>query len=135
MDLLQRLVSSILALQYVQSSCYMSTTKGEQISTAHFEYRRARLLTKFRGAMVSLIYSRSLKIQAGVCDDSATLTLMSTDVTALTTSLQALCDIWARVIEMSIGLWLLQRQLGWVCVAPIVVVAGELLCNSFAKLY
>jgi hypothetical protein len=75
--------------------------------------------------MVSLIYSKSLKIQAGVHDESATLTLMSTDVMALTTSLQALCDIWARVIEMSIGIWLLGKQLGWVCLAPLVVVAGK----------
>jgi ATP-binding cassette subfamily C (CFTR/MRP) protein 1 len=85
--------------------------------------------------MVALIYSRSLNSQTGVFDDSATLTLMSTDVTVLTSSVQNFCDIWARVIEMSIGIWLLQMQLGWVCVAPLVVVAGKLPSNSFAKLY
>lgn len=89
----------------------------------------------FRGAMVSLIYSRSLDVQAGVHDDSATLTSTSTDVAALTTSLQALCDIWARVIEMSIGIWLLEKQLGWVCVAPLVIVAGKIFCNSFSIIY
>jgi hypothetical protein len=50
---------------------------------------------------------------------------MDTDVTMLTTSLQALCHIWAQVIEMSVGVWWLERQLGWVCVAPLVIVAGK----------
>jgi ATP-binding cassette, subfamily C (CFTR/MRP), member 1 len=85
--------------------------------------------------MVALIYSRSLKMQTGVHDDLATLTLMSTDVTALTSSLQNLCDIWARVIEMSIGVWLLGRQLGWVCVAPLLIVAAKLSTNPVGDLY
>lgn len=75
---------------------------------------------------MTLIYSRSLRIQAGLNDESAALTLMSIDVANLTASLQALCDIWATVIEISIGIWLLASQLGWVCVAPLVIVAGEL---------
>lgn len=32
----------------------------------------------FRGAMISLLYSRSMNIQAGICSESAALTLMST---------------------------------------------------------
>jgi hypothetical protein len=74
---------------------------------------------------VSLIYARSLKIPAGVYDESAATTLINTDVFVLITSLQALCDIWARVIEISVGIWLLERQVGWVCIAPLVLVFGK----------
>jgi ATP-binding cassette subfamily C (CFTR/MRP) protein 1 len=72
--------------------------------------------------MVSTIYAKTLELPAGHSDESAALTLMSTDIDRLATSLDSLNEIWARIIEMSIGIWLLQRQLGWVCVAPIVIV-------------
>jgi len=84
-----------------------------------------RAITTFRGSTVSLIYAKTLELQAEVYDESTALTLMSTDIDRLATSLEAACEIWARAIEMAIGLWLLERQLGWVCVAPIFIVAGE----------
>jgi ATP-binding cassette subfamily C (CFTR/MRP) protein 1 len=71
---------------------------------------------------VSLIYSRSLHQSAGVYDESAALTLMNNDVDSLARSLEALCDLWARVIEIAVGIWLLEKQLGWVCVSPLVIV-------------
>ena len=74
--------------------------------------------------MVSLIYAKSLQIPAGGYDDSAALTLMSTDIDRLAVSLNSLNEMWARLIEMSIGVWLLERQLGWVCVAPMIIVVG-----------
>jgi ATP-binding cassette subfamily C (CFTR/MRP) protein 1 len=82
-----------------------------------------RTITAFRGAMVSIIYAKTLELPAGLYDESAALTLMSIDVDRLTVSLDSLNEVWARVIEMSIGIWLLERRLGWVCVVPIVIVA------------
>lgn len=85
----------------------------------------------FRGAAVSLIYSKSLEIQAGGIDESAALTLMSTDVDRLVSSLVNVCEAWARAIELAIGIWLLERQMGWVCVAPIVLVVSKYsVCGS-----
>lgn len=78
----------------------------------------------FRGSMVTLIYRKTLELQAGVYDESKAMTLMSADVDRLTVSLESVCEVWANFIELAIGLWLLERQLGWVCVAPIVIVAG-----------
>lgn len=71
---------------------------------------------------MTIIYSKTLELPAGVYDESAALTLMSTDIDRLASSLDALNEMWARIIEMSIGVWLLERKLGWICVAPIVVV-------------
>lgn len=76
--------------------------------------------------MITLIYAKTLEIQAGIYDESSALTLMSTDLDRLTLSIESVCEIWATFIEMIIGLWLLQRQLGWVCFAPIVIVGGIL---------
>lgn len=79
----------------------------------------------FRGSMVSLIYSRTLELQEGVHDGSKTLTLMSSDIDRIAGSIQAVQEIWARVVELAIGIWLLERQLGWIFVVPIIVIAGE----------
>jgi ATP-binding cassette subfamily C (CFTR/MRP) protein 1 len=95
---------------------------GIAVSTVHYQHCLFRMITMFRGAMVSLIYARTLELQAAVLDDSASLTLMSTDIDRVVFSLEQAMELWARSIEIAIGIWLLERQLGWVCIAPIVVV-------------
>jgi ATP-binding cassette subfamily C (CFTR/MRP) protein 1 len=67
---------------------------------------------------------------SGRLDESAALTLMSTDIDRLTVSLTNLCEIWAYVIEMAIGIWLLEREIGWICVAPVLLTIGQCFCNS-----
>ena len=76
----------------------------------------------FRGAMVGLIHSRSLLLQDGVHDDSAAITLMSTDVGIICENITRFHEIWAQVIEVTVGLGLLARQLGWVSVVPLLLV-------------
>lgn len=83
-----------------------------------------RAATAFRGAMVSLIYDKTIELRAGVYDESSAISLMSTDLDRLTLTIVAIGEIWARLIEMIIGLYLLARQLGSVCVAPIIIVVG-----------
>jgi ATP-binding cassette subfamily C (CFTR/MRP) protein 1 len=99
-----------------------------QISTTHYKHFLNRTLTSFRGRTVALIYAKTLSIQAGRYDEKAAITLMSTDIDRLTTSLQSLCEIWANFIELSIGVVLLGLQIGWICVAPIIVVASMFCC-------
>ncbi|CZT41190.1 related to multidrug resistance protein [Rhynchosporium secalis] len=101
---------------------------GIAISTTQYQHAVNRLLVGFRGATASLIYSKTLKQQAGVQDKEASLTHMSSDIDQLAFGLDALCQIWAQVIELVIGLYLLSRNLGWVCVAPIVIVVISTFC-------
>ena len=83
------------------------------------------MITSFRGALVALIYEQTLRLGSEQ-DEMAAVTLMSTDVDRLTTSLQSLNEMWAQTVEIALGIWLLERQLGWVCVAPILIVIGKL---------
>ncbi|RFU32078.1 hypothetical protein B7463_g4239, partial [Scytalidium lignicola] len=76
-------------------------------------------------AATGLVYLGIAK-HAGVYDESSSLTLMSTDIDRIVLSMEATCEAWARVIEISIGIWLLARQLGWVCVAPIIITVGSM---------
>ena len=96
-----------------------------------YQHQVFRAVTMFRGAMVSLIYTRTLKLQAGIYDESAALTLMSADLNRITNTMIVIVQVWAQVVEVALGIWLLERQLGWVCVAPIVVVMSK----ASTKLY
>ena len=85
----------------------------------------------FRGALISLIYSKSLVISDGAHDNKAALTLMSTDVDRIASSLQTVHEIWANFFELGIALYLLERQVG---VATVVSVA-LIICLSPSTKY
>lgn len=95
---------------------------GIAISTVHYQHRFYRVITMFRGAMVGLIYDHSLALPDGACPESSAITLMSTDVESIIEALQEVNEIWARLIEVAIGVWLLARQVGAPCVVPIILV-------------
>ncbi|PYH46216.1 P-loop containing nucleoside triphosphate hydrolase protein [Aspergillus saccharolyticus JOP 1030-1] len=100
---------------------------GIAISTVHYKHQLFRMITMFRGAAVALIYDHTMVLADGSRDDSAAVTLMSTDIDMIARSLEQVSELWARLVEIAIGIWLLERQLGAVCVAPILVI---LLCTS-----
>lgn len=85
-----------------------------------------RTKTMFRGATISLIYSRALDIQDGLYDESASITLMSTDTDRVALAIHNLNEVWARIIEVGIAIFLLARQLGWVAVIPLIIVIRKL---------
>ncbi|RAK99259.1 P-loop containing nucleoside triphosphate hydrolase protein [Aspergillus ibericus CBS 121593] len=104
---------------------------GIAISTVHYKHQLFRMITMFRGAAVALIYDHTLVLHDGACTESAAVTLMSTDIDMIARSLEQASEMWARLVEIAIGIWLLERQLAAVCVAPILVI---LLCTS-AQMY
>ena len=100
--------------------------KVVQISSLLANHSLFRLITMFRGGMVSLIYDRVLSLREGAFDDSAAVSLMSNDVDQIAFCLEELNECWSRPIEIAIGVPLLTLQLGWVSVVPLVVVACKL---------
>lgn len=98
---------------------------GLAILKMHCKQLLNRFTTMFRGAAVTLIYNRALLVQDGLYDESAAVTLMSTDVDVMSHTLTALNESWALSIEVVVGIYLLASQLGWVCVVPLVTVAGK----------
>lgn len=99
---------------------------GIAISKLLSAHKLYRTITMFRGATVSLIYSRALLIQDGLYDESASITLMSTDTDRVSLAIYNLNEVWARAIEVGIAIFLLARQLGWVAVIPLAIV----ICKS-----
>lgn len=86
----------------------------------------ARFSTKLRGVLIAAVYDKTTTMSVTKLDNSAAVTLMGTDVERLTRSLRILHEIWANVIQVAVVTWLLQRQVGIVCIAPIVVCISTL---------
>ena len=72
-----------------------------------------------------MIYDRALQIRTVDAGDVTAIAVMGTDVERIFSSLIMLHEIWSSVIDVGIATWLLQRQLGLACIAPIVVVGSK----------
>ncbi|OBT65097.1 hypothetical protein VE03_05221 [Pseudogymnoascus sp. 23342-1-I1] len=95
---------------------------GIAISTGLCWYFHHRMLTMARSILVTEIFVKATEARIGTGDDSAALTLMSTDIERINMGFRALHDIWASLIQVVLAGWMLYNQLGVVFVAPIGVV-------------
>jgi ATP-binding cassette subfamily C (CFTR/MRP) protein 1 len=79
-----------------------------------------------RGALIGMIYSKATELKSANINESSAMTLMGTDVETIAENWYfAFTESWASVLQIGIGVWLLQRQIGAVCIAPIIVAVGE----------
>jgi hypothetical protein len=65
-----------------------------------------------RGAIVPLISKKTLYLPGEIANETAALTLMSTDVQGLTSGITRFHDIWVSFIEICIGIFLLSIAVG-----------------------
>lgn len=78
-----------------------------------------------RGILVSEIYHKTTELSLTSLDNSAAVTLMSTDVDRIIAGLPVLHDLWANIIQAALTTWLLERQLGVACIAPALMAIGK----------
>lgn len=78
-----------------------------------------------RGAVVGIIYNKTLTSPDGLHDDSAAVTLMSTDIDRIAFAMQSIHETWGRLIEVGIGIYLLEARLGAVSVIPYIIVGSK----------
>jgi ATP-binding cassette, subfamily C (CFTR/MRP), member 1 len=95
-----------------------------QISSVRYMHQLYKTIT-IRGPLVDIVYSKTLRLRDGVYDESAAVTHMSTDVDRIALSMMNMNEIWAHLIGVAIGVWLLEGQLGAVSIIPIIFVVGE----------
>jgi len=89
-----------------------------------YDFRLNRLNVMTGMGMVGIIHNRCLTIKDGVFDDSAAVTLMSNDADMVQYSADLVHELWAQILELFLGLYLLASQLGWACLVPILIVVG-----------
>jgi ATP-binding cassette, subfamily C (CFTR/MRP), member 1 len=84
-----------------------------------------------RGALVGVIYQKTLNLETSSITDSAPVTLMSTDIDGIISATQSFYDLWPSVVELSAGLFLLYRKAGQS--SFLVLVPG--ICMCFCPIY
>ncbi|OQO08332.1 hypothetical protein B0A48_06202 [Cryoendolithus antarcticus] len=99
--------------------CYL----GLAVSHSAFLYQSTRFTTRLRGGLIGLIYERALATTTAENGEITAIALMSTDVERISRSLTFVHDLWGSLIDIGIATWLLARQLGLACIAPIIVVS------------
>jgi len=92
-----------------------------QISNGFYAYRAVKCVTILRGVLVTAIFNKTTEISITALDNSAAVTLMSTDVERIVRGLRKFNELWASVIQIIFATWLLQREIGLPCLAPVVV--------------
>jgi ATP-binding cassette subfamily C (CFTR/MRP) protein 1 len=95
-----------------------------QFSGVLFYHQAFRMTTYLRGYLSTLIYNKSLSTKLDGKRMEA-VSLMSNDTDRLIGSLLQVSEIWAQIVEVGLGTWLLWRQMGVVSIAPLLIV---LLC-------
>ncbi|KAF6809553.1 ABC multidrug transporter [Colletotrichum sojae] len=95
---------------------------GIAISTALYYYFQQRALYMSRGCLSAVIYKKTTEADITAAGDAAAVTLMSTDTERIIRGFYGLHEFWANLIEVALGCWLLERQLGVSFIAPIIVI-------------
>ncbi|RGP73027.1 canalicular multispecific organic anion transporter 2 [Fusarium sporotrichioides] len=94
---------------------------GSAILTAWYEHLTFRAGAMVRGGLITMIYSKMMRLPIDNLAESSAVTLMGNDVETLIEKLHfLLVESWANTLTVAIAMYMLAAQLGAVCVAPIV---------------
>lgn len=86
----------------------------------------------FRGSLISLIFSKTLRMSATKISDAEAITLMSADIDRIALSLELVHEFYSSFIEIALSMWLLYRLLGVAMAASTAHVVGA---NTHQKIH
>lgn len=95
---------------------------GIALSTTFYSYYSHRAMYMIRASLVSAIYQKTLHLGAKETAGDTTVTLMSTDIERIMTGWQDIHSVWASIVEIALGCWLLHSHIGVAFLSPIVVI-------------
>jgi hypothetical protein len=98
--------------------------KTVQLSNAAYRHHTYRMITMFRGSLASIIFAKTLELKSSSFENSASITLMSTDIDGIATGFESFHEIWACPIEVAVALWLLEQRVSLACIAPAIIALG-----------
>lgn len=96
---------------------------GMAISTGFYYHALFRFISMVRGSLVSAIYRKTTDINLTAFNDSAAVTLMSTDVERVVEGLRFTHEFWADLLQVGIATYLLKREVGLACISPLIISA------------
>lgn len=95
-------------------------------------YRAAIMM---RGSIVPCIFNKTLRLDSSDVSPAAALTLISTDIETITQGIVQLHELWASLVEIGLGMYLLQRQVGAACGVSIGVSIRQIFPSLIAIRY
>lgn len=76
-----------------------------------------------RGGLMALVFRHMMDLPLGSTDESSAMALLDSDIEMVAEYFYSVvCETWANVLQLALATWLLQTQVGVVCIAPILVV-------------
>ncbi|CRG89601.1 Multidrug resistance-associated protein 1 [Talaromyces islandicus] len=100
---------------------YAIVYAGMAITSSIYWTKWSRGLTIIRGMLSTAVFHHTTMAPLAVSEDKAALTLMSTDIDRITSGIRDIHELWANTIQIGIATYLLQIELGYACVAPVVI--------------
>ncbi|CEJ89530.1 hypothetical protein VHEMI05371 [[Torrubiella] hemipterigena] len=85
---------------------------GLAVSNAYYNHVMYRSVTLTRGHVVSSILAKTTRLNQSEAKRSAAVTLMSTDMDGIQSGIVLFHEIWASIIELAIGIYLLATLVG-----------------------
>ena len=90
---------------------------GRAVTNGSYYHMVYRFITSLRGSLVGIIYSKTVDLSISAMDESAAVTLMSTDTETICLAFVQVHEIWVVPIETGLAFWLIQRQVGFAFLA------------------
>ncbi|KAJ3497996.1 hypothetical protein NLG97_g1469 [Lecanicillium saksenae] len=97
---------------------------GTAIITGFYQHLAFRFMAMTRGGLIGLIYAKMTRSPTSAMEsgDSAAITLIEADVERIGETWYLLTsELWACIIQLGLSVWLLQRQIGLICIAPVIL--------------
>ncbi|KAF5647245.1 multidrug resistance-associated 1 [Fusarium sp. NRRL 52700] len=113
--------SQSINIGYGIIAAYGLVYSGIALSQALYGHRNARSVTLLRGVLVSAVFSKATDLSITTTDDSAAVTLMSSDVDVIVRAVREIHEFWANIIQLAIATLLLSTHIGYAAVGPIIV--------------
>lgn len=106
---------------------------GLAVMDGAYQHKANRMTTMVRGSLVTAIYSQTLDLSVTSLDESAAVTLMSSDVERICEAIKSIHNMWSSPLEIALAIWLLQKQIGIALLGPlfitIIAVSGPFLIS------
>ncbi|KAJ6175652.1 hypothetical protein N7485_002566 [Penicillium canescens] len=122
-SVLQRTDSFSIDISYGLIGATAIVFTGIAVSRASYEHLGYRATTMIRGGLMSIVFQHMMDLPLGSTDESSAMSLMGSDIEMLAEYFYSVvCETWANIIQLALATWLLETQVGAVCIAPILVV-------------
>lgn len=94
---------------------------GLAVMDGAYQHKANRMTTMVRGSLVNVIYSQTLDLSITTLDESAAVTLMSSDVERICEAIKSIHNMWSSPLEIALAIWLLQKQIGIALLGPLII--------------